>query len=471
MTFNELWFLLLIILSGFIIRIYLLLKYHWVGKDTFYHFIVAKTIKVKGFPPKQIDQFVKSEKYDYPPAFHLFLSLFDEWKYQKLQFLSPVLDILTSITIFIFCSVYFNYQVAIISTALYIVTPFVLDNAYSFNTRSVANLFFVLAIFSCINAVLFNAITWLAASVIFSVLVLLLHRLTTQCLFLVLIVLVFGLHSIFPGIILFLSILASIVLTKGFYLNVLRGHLEFIMEFSHKAFNDKYRDERAVLFPDPKQVLFNMPILLAVLLLVYYPLNLQDPFIYPILIWALSLILLSVIWVFGEGIRHMICSVPAFAILIALVVTSYQLYSVFLGLMFISVLFSLYKIYRLEKYPQISGITTKNMLSAFDFIRKNKKNGDLLLCLPLDYSYNAAYFTDCILLQSGGGFAKGLSFNQNLHKMINNGKIDEIIEEYHPDWVIILDKSTRGLDQSSILKKQINIYNFGEVGIINLTGS
>ena len=49
------------------------------------------------------------------------------------------------------------------------------------------------------------------------------------------------------------------------------------------------------------------------------------------------------------------------------------------------------------------------MLRAFDFIKTNKKKGDILFCLPLDYSYNAAYFTDCIMLQSSGGFAEGLS--------------------------------------------------------------
>ena len=458
-------YLIILLFAGFLIRMYLLLKYRWVGKDTFYHFIVAKTIKEKGFPPDHIDRFVKPEKYDYPPAFHFFLSLFDEGKYQKLQILSPVVDILTGIAIFIFCQVYFNFQVAIISTVLYVVTPFVLDNAYSFNPRSFANLFFVLAVFSCINTIILNSITWLAASIIFSVLVLLLHRLTTQCLFIILIFLAVGMQSVFPGIILLLSIFAAILVTKGFYLNVLRGHLAFILEFGHKAFDNKYQDERPALFPDPKQLLFNMPVFLVFLLLVFYPLNLQDLYVYSFLIWALALTLLSIIWVFGEGIRHMICSVPAFSILTALVVTSYHLYSVFLILVVISVFFSLYKIYRLEKYPHISGITTKNMLRAFNFIRTNKKKGDILFCLPLDYSYNAAYFTDCIMLQSSGGFAEGLSFNQNLHKMVNKGKIDEIINTYHPNWIINIGNPKSQIREDFINQKTEQSIKIGDIGI------
>jgi len=458
----------MVFLISLFIRFYLLLRYKWIGKDTFYHFIVAKKIKENGFPPEYIDQFVKPEKYDYPPGFHLFVSLFEEKKYQKLQFLSPVVDILTSIAIFGFCNTTFNFEVAIISTSLYLVTPFMLDNAYSFNPRSFANLFFVIAIFSSINSVIFNSLVWFSAAIIFSVLVLLLHRLTTQCLFFILVLFVPGMNSFIPGMILILSILSAIILTKGFYLKVLRGHFAFIEEFGRKILEKKNIDEQPSLFPDPKQYLFNMPVLLTLPLLVYYPLVFQGPLMFSLLIWALGLTVLSIIWVFGEGIRHMICSVPAFSILAALIVVAYQLYSIFFILVFVSGLFGLYKIFRMEKHPSISGIVSKDMLSAFEFIRTNKKKREILFCLPLDYTYNAAYFSDCIMLQSSGGFAEGLRFNQKLHKMINQGKIDEIIEKYSPNWVIILEKSKWVPDQNLFLNKQKYSIEFGEIKIIKL---
>jgi len=110
------------------------------------------------------------------------------------------------------------------------------------------------------------------------------------------------------------------------------------------------------------------------------------------------------------------------------------------------------------------------MLNAFTFIRKNKKSGDILLCLPLDYSYNAAFFTDCVVLQSSGGFAEGLSFNQKLHKMVNQGKINSIIELYIPDWLVILQGFPKGLDQNIILKKNTQILNFGDSTVIRFIG-
>jgi hypothetical protein len=105
------------------------------------------------------------------------------------------------------------------------------------------------------------------------------------------------------------------------------------------------------------------------------------------------------------------------------------------------------------------------MLRAFNFIRTNKKKGDILFCLPLDYSYNAAYFTDCIMLQSSGGFAEGLSFNQNLHKMVNKGKIDEIINTYHPNWIINIGNSKSQIREDFINQKTEQSIKIGDIGI------
>lgn len=91
----------------------------------------------------------------------------------------------------------------------------------------------------------------------------------------------------------------------------------------------------------------------------------------------------------------------------------------------------------MEKDPSISGVITDDMMKSFEYIRLNKSPGDILLCLPLDLTYNAAYFTECKMLQSSGGFAKGLEFNQKLHIMIEEGKLDHIIEEYKPQWIMM----------------------------------
>ena len=86
----------------------------------------------------------------------------------------------------------------------------------------------------------------------------------------------------------------------------------------------------------------------------------------------------------------------------------------------------------------------------------------MLLCLPLNITYNAAYFTDCVVLQSSGGFAKGLDFNQRLVKQVKEGKIDELIKKYGVNWVVIAIKN-----EYNILGKEV--FSAGNVKVIRIT--
>ena len=441
----------IIILLGSIPRFYLLFRHGWVGKDTFYHFIVAESIRKKGFPPRTIDQFVMPEQYDYPPLFHVFLSYFDKLHYQRMQYLSPVSDIFTAIVIFIFSDHYLGIQVALIATFVYLVTPYVLDNAFSLNPRSFANLFLVLSLFSWYNYYISIDSFWLILSVLFSSLVLLCHRLTTQCWGVLFIALTLWTGSWVPLMILVGTIIVTVLVTKGYYLTVMKGHGAFIREFGRKFFVRGSRTERAPAFPSVQHLVFNLPLLLVIPLFLVYPLQIQDTLSQFMLVWIGSLIVLSIGWVFGEGVRHMICAVPAIAILWALWIVDNNLYLLLVPLGALSITFLVYKIIRLEKNPDISGIISEELMMAFDYIKAHRKPGDILLCLPLDLTYNAAFFTDCIVLQSSGGFAKGLSFNLQLHKRICEGKIGGILAEYSPRWIITVGEMENTSNQISIV--------------------
>lgn len=464
MSIEDFFYLSIIILIGSFPRFYLLFKYGWVGKDTFYHFIVAGSIKQKGFPPRTIDQFVKPELYDYPPLLHVFLSYFDKKHYRKIQYLSPVSDIVTGIVIFIFSYQYLGFQIASIATFIYLVTPFVLDNAFSLNPRSLANLFLVLSLFSWYNYYISAGIFWFILSILCSSLVLLSHRLTIQCWGILLIALSLWTRSWIPIVILALAIVVAVLVTRGYYLTVIRGHIAFVREFGRKFFDKRSQAERARTFPSIQYVVFNLPLLILIPLFLIYPLQIQDPLSQFMLAWICSLVALSLAWVFGEGVRHMICAVPAMAILWASWIVQNNFYIILVPLGGLSLIFLGYKIFRLEKNPGISGIISDQLMEAFNYINLHRRPGDILLCLPLDFTYNAAFFTGCIMLQSSGGFAQGLSFNQQLHRRICEGKIGEIIVEYSPRWIL----KVGGLEKSS---KQISIME-GEIvmttGAINV---
>jgi|GEM_PF-5527650 hypothetical protein len=439
MSIEEAGFFLIIILIGSLPRFYLLSKYGWVGKDTFYHFIVAESIKQKGFPPRTIDQFVIPEQYDYPPLLHVFLSYFDKEHFRKLQYLSPVSDIVTGIVIYTFSYHYLGVQVALIAIFIYLVTPFVFDNALSLNPRSLANLFLVLLLLSWYNFYMSAGVAWLILSVICSSLVLLSHRLTTQCLGILFIALSLWTGSWVPFCVLVAAVALALVVTKGYFLTVLKGHVAFVREFGRKFLDRNTRAERAPAFPSVQYVLFNLPLLVLLPLFFIYPLPIQDVLSQFLLVWIGALVILSIAWVFGEGVRHMICAVPAMAMLWASWIVHNNLYLILVPLGGLSLFFLYYKIARLEANPDISGIVSEELMEAFNYINTNKKPGDVLLCLPLDLTYNAAFFTGCTMLQSSGGFAKGLGFNQELHRRIDGGRVGEVLSEFSPRWIVVAE--------------------------------
>ena len=443
---------------AFLIRIYLLLKYKWVGKDSFYNFLVAQEIRKKRKLPDIINKFVVPERYDYPPLLHWFLSLFKDKYHQKLQYISPIFDMVTGIIIFCFCFYIFDSQIAILAITLYFFTPYTFDISFSLSARSVGNSFLVISLLSLFLYLTYGFIFAFIISIMFSTLVLLTHRLTTQSLIFVLLSISIGYYSIIPLFIILCSFLFALLFSKGFYYRVLKGHIEIIKTMGKKVLNKESRKELLNALPNPISLIFNMPIflMLPIFFLFYYRL----PFNF-FVIWGLTLTILSIVWFFGQGLRHLVNAVPAFAIIGSIWLIELQ--NIFLISFFIlvSVSFLLLKIYRFEKKLNIGNFTNKDMINGFDYIRSHKINGDVLLCLPLDLSYDAGYFTGCILLQSSGGFAKGMDFNQKLHNLVGKGNINELIQKYNADWVITIEKINY-----SVLGKMV--FNIGNVKVFKI---
>ena len=419
-------------------RIYFLLKYKWVGTDTFYNLLIAQEIRKKKKLPDVIDRFVVPERYDYPPLLHWFLSLFKDKYHQKLQYVSPVLDVISGTMIFCFCYYIFDSQIAIIATGLYFFTPYTFDNSFSLSARSPGNSFLIISLLSLFLYLFNGFLGAFIISIIFSTLVLLTHRLTTQSLIVVLLSLSIGYYSLIPTVVIGCSFVLAIVFSKGFYYRVLQGHIQIIKTMGRKIMQKNFRKEVTNIYLNPVFLVFNMPIFLMLpILFLFFNRSSLNFFV----IWGLSLTLLSIIWIFGQGIRHLINAVPAFSIISSIWVVESGNYFILLLLLVVSSIFFIFKINRLKIRSDLGNITSGFALHGFDYIRSHKKNKDILLCLPLDFTYNAAYFTGCTMLQSSGGFAEGIDINQKFHQLISEGKINELIQEYKARWVIIIGEN------------------------------
>jgi hypothetical protein len=434
------------------------LKYKWVGKDSFYNLLIAQEIRKKRKLPDIINKFVVPERYDYPPLLHWFLSLFKDKYHQKLQYLSPIFDMISGTMIFCFCFFIFDSQIAIVATALYFFTPLTFDISFSLSARSIGNSFLILSLLSLFLYLTYGFILAFIISVMFSTLVLLTHRLTTQSLIFVLLSLSLGYNSLIPLFIIVCSFLLALLFSKAFYYRVLKGHVEIIRTMGRKVLDKNFRKEVSDLFLHPISLIFNMPIFIMLpVFFLYYNTSPLNFFV----IWGFGLIILAIVWFFGQGLRHLVNAVPAFAIIGSIWLVEIQ--NIFLILFFILVSFSLllFKIYRFEKKSNIGNITNKYMLNGFNYIRSHKKNGNILLCLPLDLTYNAAYFTGCTMLQSSGGFAIGMDFNQKLHKLIEKGNINELIQKYNADWVITIGEKNYSIQGKKVfMNRDVKVFKY-----------
>lgn len=449
--------LLVLLILGFqtLSRFILLKRNTWLGVDSFYHLIVARYIRKKKKLPETIDSFIFKEDYNYPPLLHFILSLFNEKYDQKLQYMTPIFDIITGLVIFGCFYYLFNYSVALLSLIIYILTPITLDNSISLSPRGMANTFFVGSLFSLLLYLISYNLIFLLLAIFLASLVYITHRLTTQALWFVLISLTIFLQSLYPLLVLFLALILAIIITKGFYIKSLKGHFKFIKRMYKSVIDPKKRGEVRAKIPNPITMFFNVPylIFLPIFFIGTFSIDIKYQFI---CIWGLCVTCIALFWFLGEGYRHIYLAVVPYAVYISLWENSYKL-EILGFFIVISVIFILLKLYRTEKADKLHMTISEDFIKCCKYIAKNKNPEDIILCLPLICTYQAAYFTNGIMLQGSGGEGKGLEFNLYLHNKVNNNEIQDIINKYNPTWV--LNKSNQYLTTNIVLTSgNIKVY-------------
>jgi len=130
----------LVLFFGVLIRALPLLKYTYVGIDSFFHLLVGEEITKKGRLPSKIGYFTISGTYAYPPLLHYIISyLLKYMSAKKVQFFSIIIDAINMGFIFIFGKYFFDEFVGIIGMALYASSPEVVKQSSNLNPRSRAD--------------------------------------------------------------------------------------------------------------------------------------------------------------------------------------------------------------------------------------------------------------------------------------------------------------------------------------------
>lgn len=395
------------------------------GVDIWTHLLYLKEYRRQGGIPNKIDNgFLVPGTYDYPPAFISILSKFPDKLVHKYEFLfSPIFDALHLVLIFLFAYTFTqNLLIALLTQLLYLVTPIVVLENSSATPRSLGYTLFSIT-FIALYYHLASGGFWLLVLAVFSgSLIFLAHRFTTQGFLFYSIV-----FSIFFGTFSFVLVFAvsfslALILSKGFYLRVLSGHLGNLrfwrkvikFRFYHQVNGaGKRKKSEDFVFNLYNQFLKFPPFILAITnpwvitslyyLFTEYSGTLHMPYF---LLWVVTSYVLAIVtlWIpklrfLGEGQRYLeLSAFPAAFLSSQLLVSFINRGNIYLVALYtlISTL-CLVTIVVIQRKAIISDslrTITPPLSQMFGYLKSLKKK-PRLLCIPHQITTNVIYHTGC----------------------------------------------------------------------------
>lgn len=214
---------------GFVLQTYIRIFNKSFGVDVWTRLLETDHIRKAGhkIPGKISGQFIVEGYFDYPPIFPFLLSFFKKKTIEKLQGLvAPFFDLLNNLLIF-WTALYFtnDFKIGLFAQAIYTFIPLVVLENSSLTPRSLGYLNFNLAFISSLIYTQTHFSTFLLSSVIFTTSIFLTHRFAMQSLFFIsLFFSVYKQDFFFIGVFILGGFLALLI-TKGYYIRVLKGHL------------------------------------------------------------------------------------------------------------------------------------------------------------------------------------------------------------------------------------------------------
>ncbi len=176
---------------------------------------------------KLTGQFIIDGYFDYPPFFPTVLSFVPKDRLLKIQgFICPFIDSLQVVLVyFVAYTLTNNVYLSLLAQAIYMLTPMIaLENSY-LTPRSLGYLNFSLATIPLLMYINYGNIWFYVAGVFFTTLLFLTHRFAIQSFLFIAIFFTFYLNTALFMQSFFLGFALALLITRGYYIRVLKGHL------------------------------------------------------------------------------------------------------------------------------------------------------------------------------------------------------------------------------------------------------
>lgn len=176
---------------------------------------------------KLAGQFIIDGYFDYPPVFPWLMSFISRDVIKKIQgFVAPFFDSFQ--VYFVFVIAYLltqNVVFALVAQAIYVLTPIiVIENSY-LTPRSLGYFIFSFTTICTLFAAPQGSWFWLTGAVLGSTLLFLTHRFAVQSFLFLSVFFTFFLDTVVFMKVFLVGFALAVVLTRGYYLRVLKGHL------------------------------------------------------------------------------------------------------------------------------------------------------------------------------------------------------------------------------------------------------
>lgn len=408
-----------ILIILFLVRIFPLLKTPRTGCDTYYFLLCAEEFRKNKKIPIILPPYymLESQEQWYPPGFAIFLGILPESFIRKYYWtISPFIDSLLGVfSVAIAFFITKNTFAAIITGLTYAFSISAVTETRSLNARQLASLLLNISMLSLFWGISGNNVSGYISFIFFGFLVLLTHKMATQNLLISISLLSLLTKDIRYLILLTVLFLFTILITKGFYLKILKAHLDTILfwnrnwkllgahQIYHSSIYGDPKKYKSILFYPVKMMknlgallldnILIVPILLIKNMFMPKDVYLEQLFLWLIITFVSSYLitLISPLRLIGEGWKYIKFASPSIAIWAGILFVNFP------SIIMVCLFFYFYRyitwIIKLCKENLVG--STAVIDSDFKEIIGYLKNGKekKIICIPNHLSDGIAYST------------------------------------------------------------------------------
>lgn len=452
--------------------------------DSYIHLEAIRQVKESKDIPKTFDRLILKEPFDYPPFSYAIFSLFpSKWLEKCGHYFSAFFDASNILILSCFCAI-FNLDgwLFVFAALVYIFTPILINEASSFNPRSMGIFFFnIMFLFVfCFCSLGEPSLNWKGYVFIFGVCLMLMftHMFATQTLYLTL--LFFFFYTLNPVYLLAIPVLILLgtMLSGGYYLKILKSQLGIMQFWKNRkiGFNMKEQVSRLTgdkiqkqsfigwLVKQQKEFGSNLGVPFVILIGLFVggrALKPEFSFVCMLLCFVIFMfvIFLSTTYIkrirhFGEGRRYLeYCSIPV-AVLVAYFL-NLDVWIVSIGcflLLAINLLgtFIVYRNLFSDKYSKVDG----SFLKLVDYLNKKEFKDKKAILVPYNNASAMVYMTKLKVLRLYSG--TNLKKYETYYPIITE-PLQKLVKRFDAD-LLIIDTNYIPLHKVKVkFKRMLNI--------------